>query len=592
VYLPTTRSGYNLVDKMANLIPITFPPLAVRFANALTTEEAENLKSRGASVSPGKKPEDTLYSWAGDSVSTELLSILYRHKKKANAMCASPFGAVNLSGFQQIFKALAIATWFCKTQSYPAFSGPVPDDAEEIGGAYDTIEGFVEAKRKGTFSERITKRQRMEVDGDHDEEEEDEDAMIEDVAGLEDYELGSATSRIPRAKPSTPPDHIYGTTAQIPTLPGLSFPYFPGMLDQDGNYVTSVIREYFLECLGDTRDAILAGHKAIKGGLGQVSSTECGKILQHMFLGIKLAIEAQARVFFIIEQRKYCGFSLHGWYFTVSIDSYVHRPLAYPELIAKARLMDEHAVAVAQILAKLMKMKIGDRAPTKKMLQDAKENVMKNPRALSELVRKFDLEDNDDLEELEKLANKLSYTQSFLSFTVENVLFAIDLLVAKSFPPLDRPMFTRGGVVTSRDPLLSVFAMFGDVSFSLRTAGGQAWKIAVDRSSDTRFKPYTGKQGKEVKPNPTVILSKKSLGLCVDDWKLFMSERTALIKSTRDQAFRAVTFGGKAAKDFWYGVIDRIGPMEATSTVDIPADEMALGDETVGGVRDNFLDFL
>lgn len=575
---------------MSNCIPIINPPLAVRFKNALAQEELDSLIAMGASVSDAKKPEQILFSFSGERVDNDLLNHLVKHKKKVETMTPAPFGAVNLAAYQQIFKAMVILTWFCKTQSYPAFTGPVADNVEG-GGSFDTIEGFITAKRKGLFGDRHTKRARLEeADDAAMDEESGEDEN--DPSGIEAYEFGNPTTRVPKAKPSTPPKEIYGGFSSLPTLPGNCFPYFPGMIENDANFVTNVIRDYFLESLGDTRDAIIAGHKAMKGSMGQVAFTETGRVIQHMFLGARLAIEAQARVFYFIDGQKYQGFALLGWYYTISIDSYIHSPHPYETLIKQVRLVDEHAVAVAMILARLEKMKIGEKSPTKKLLRDAKEDCMKDPRALAELIRKFDLDEQSDVEEIEKLATKLSFPQRFLPFTVENILYAVDLLVAKGFPAADRPLFTRGGALTTRDPLLSTMAMFGEVAFSFRTPGGSQWKLPADRQSDTKYKAYIGKNSKEVKPNPTVIFARKALGLCVDDWKAFLLDRTMLIKPSRDQAFRSIAFGGEQAKSLWYGIIDRVGPLETETLGNIRADEVALGDEAVGDVEDSFLDYL
>jgi hypothetical protein len=585
--LPTTRRGYNLVEKIDNVIPIVFPPLVVAFENKLSAEELENLKGFGGSVLSGSKDEKPMLSFGGHSVDKDLLRLLYTHAKKAKPRNPTPAGSVNLSQFQGLLKALGIITWFLKTQSYPAFTGPVPDD-QEGGSNFDTIEGFVTMKRKGNFGERQGKRARADNAAMVIEDEDDD----EDSLGIEDISIGDAGSKLPKAKPSTPPEVIFGNASQMPSLPGLCFPYFSGMLDADQNFSSAVIREYFLECLGNDVGSILSGHKDIKGALGSLGLTETGKVLQHIFCGVKLAIESQARLYLVIDGSRYLGFTLHGWYFTVSIDGYKHAPFEYPVLVGHIQLVDEHSVAIANILLKLASMKIDGKKPTKKFLQDQRLVVSKNPRLLAELIRKFDLSDHEDVEEIEKLANKLSFPQRFWDFSAANILQAVDLLLDGTFPNADQPLYIRGGTLTTIDPKLSIFALFGDSGFSFRNPGGSATKVPKDKESDTLYKPYRGKNNKEVKPNPTLVVAKKSLGLSVEDWKLFMADHRFLNKNSRDQAFRSVSLGGPKGKDLWFGLIERIGPLDIVVAAGIQSDEVQLGVEDLDDIEDSFLDYL
>lgn len=567
--------------------------MTVKFRETLTNEEIENLKTRGAGLISSKKAVDVAYTFAGDMVDVDLLTMLYKHKKRVISTNPTPTGAVNLKGYQQLFRGLGIITWFLKTHVYPAFSGELPSDSVE-GGAFDSIEDFVVGKRKGTFGDRsgVKKSKTGEAESDGEDEMEIEDG-VKDAMGLDGLWFGSSDDTVPKAKPSIAPDHVWGSYAEVPTLPGLLFPYFPDMMENDYNYVSAVVKEHFLECLGDTRDEILSVYKDFKGSMGAVAATETGRVLQHMFLGISLAIRAQARMFPIIKEKRYLGFTLHGWYFSVSIDGYKHRPVEYKELAQKVRLVDEHAVAIAEIFSRLAKMKLTDtgKAPAKKTLIEERSKVVHNPRLLNEFIRRFNL-DLDDKEEIEKLTSRLSFPQRYWPFTVDNVLRAVDLLIADSFPPVDLPMYPRSGTITTSDPALSVFALFGECGFSFKTSGGKAYKVPASISGDTVLKPYKGKNQKEVKPNPTFVLSKKSLGLCVEDWKVFMADRQFLNKETRDAAFRAIRFGGPFGVKFWTGIVERVGSVAIAEGSASKADQVELGDDILEEAEDDFGDFL
>jgi len=233
----------------------------------------------------------------------------------------------------------------------------------------------------------------------------------------------------------------------------------------------------------------------------------------------------------------------------------------------------------------------GGKKPSKKYLQEAK-NQVKKPREFAAFLRGFDMSDQDDVEEIEKLATKLSFPQRYWDFTPANILKAIDLLLDDAWPEVDLPMYTRGGTLTSEFTPLSIFALFGEVGFSFRTNGGKPMKIPREISADTLFAAYKGPNGKEVKPNPTLVISKKSLHVAVEDWKAFMLDHCFYHRQTRDAAFRSIVLGGEKAKLLWKGLIAKIGPLELEQAKTIVADTIDLGEEGAGDDGDDFSQFL
>lgn len=564
------------------------PPLTVAFKNKLASEEVEELKSMGASVIPHKDEDQIKYTFGSQDVTLDLLQRLSKHKKIVRTQNACPMGSINIATMQSLFKVLGIFTWFLKTHVYPAFTKEV--DTIEFSSAFDTIEGFMTLKRK-TKTGYVGPKKKVKLDdngmdiGDDD----DDDTYWDD---MQEALFGQAESKVPKAKPSTIPANISGSFSAMPTLPGLVFPYFEGMISNDTAFVASIIRTYFLECLGGDREAVIGGYKDVKLHMGLIAGTLTGRILQHMFLGVKLAIEGQARLFPIFNGSRYVGFTLHGWYFTVSLDGYVHSPVTYDKLVQEVKSIDEHNVALSKILDRLSKLKM---ISTGKLIGKATLMTEKagctNPRYLATLIRKFKLDDGEK-EEIEKLATSLSFPQRFWTIDNKTIIKAIDLLLSGSFPPLDAPMYTRGGTYTTDDPKLSTFAMFGDQAFSLRLTGGESRLVPKDIASDVLFKTYRGKNGKETTPKPVFVIAKKTHSLCLEDWAAFLIDHKVLSKSSRDAIFKCAVLGGDKAKDFWYELIKRIGPLEIDSVREVNADTVELGDEYACDNVDSFADFL
>jgi len=562
--------------------------LTVTFENKLASEEIESLKSLGAGVIPNKDETQIKYTFGADSVNMELLSKLYKHSKKVRKTNACPAGSVNLATLQSMFKVCGIITWFLKTHVYPAFSGPCETDA--IESAFDTIEGFISLKRlAATQTGPDAKRARRE---DEEEEREEMDLSEDMVETIGEMMFGDEVSRVPKAKPSTIPENIMGSHSDAPALPGLAFPYFDGMIADDTNFVSAVIRQYFLECLGDSREAILSGYKDLKLHMGILASTKPGRILQHICTGIKLAIEGQARLYLVEEGERYVGFTIHGWYFSVSIDGYKHTPIEHGALLTELAAIDGHNVALAKILLQLSKLKltISHKVPSKKQVQEFKAECT-TPRGLAAIIRRFERTDAEN-DEIEKLATNLTFPQRFWAIDNKAIIKAVELLLAESLPDTSEPMYMRGGVLTSESVELSIFALFGDQAFSFRMTGGQPKKVPKDIASDVLFKPYRGKNGKEVIPKPNFVIAKKSLSLCIEDWKAFMIDHVVYTKQNRDAIFRSIVLGGERSKDFWYGLIKLVGPIRLDEVKGISADVIDLAGDTVFDNADDFADFL
>jgi len=532
------------------------------------------MKTLGAGVSKLKGSDNPFYNFAGVRVTPELVNLLHKHPKHVEEANPSPPGAINMSTFTQFVRVLGIITQFLRTQSYPAFA--TIDSVEGTDGTYAEKDGLL--KRVAKQSDGSNKR--IRIDGDADD---DMDGDQEDEEPNYEWKFGSGDEAVPKAKPSTPPALLYGSPSDLPAFPGLIFPYFPQILEHDTNFVAEVIREHFLLCLGEEKDSIIAAHRKLKGALGAIAQTGTGDILQHLACGVRLAIMAQARLFPFLSNGIYVGFALLGAGYSLSLDGYSHEPIEYSELAKKAASIDEHRVAIKEIVMRMAKMKLisTGKAPSKIWAQDAVDRAATNPRHLIEAFRSMKVDDTAAVE-IEKFASKLIYPQKFLDFTVENILYAIDLLVSGEMPPTDKPCWPKGGVITSKGNKLSVFAMFGDQGFSFRTPGGKSTAIPETFDQDTLFQPYKGKQGKEVVPNPQIILAKRVLSICVSDWDELLIAKACLMKQNRDAAFRTIAFAGKIAKPFWKGVIDRLGPlMKREHGRSFAADGVELGENAV-----------
>lgn len=575
------KKGYALTMKLSDCITVPPPPLVFTFESKLSSSKNDALLAKGCTTfSQGKEVYYQIRDYTYDFVPT-----IVNHDPKPNHKTRVLLGTTNLSGLKSFFTCLRILTAFLKTHSYPAFDGPITGTG---GGRYDSIPDFISAKRRGNFEERGGKKARVDNE-DADMELYDEDA---DELGLEDYGFGSAGSAaetVPKAKPTDPIVDFMGGTSKAPTLPGLLFPYFLGLLEDDRQFIPSVVRTYFLQCLGTDREEICSAFNEFKGGCGTWASSETGRVLQHVFAGVQMALESQTRLY-LINDRTYTGFTLHGWYFHVSIYNRVYVPLETEKLTAEIRKADEHANAIVEIMRILKDLTIDKKTcPVAYRTLPKHLSDLKGPRHLHELIC-FRNRTDEDNEKIDQLVAATSFTQTFRPFTVDNIIRTIEWIVNDEEIPIDEPMFIGGGLARRVERSLEAFSVFGELGPSFIVPGGKGVKIPPSVAEDVQLVA----KGKAPPPLNVMVLSKKPLISCMNDWDTLSRTGVYLNRIERSAAFKSIRISDKdEIKKLWHCLIENIGVPLAVA-VEGPvgtADKVELGKRSRNDEDDDFADF-
>lgn len=576
------KRGYALTMKVSECFYIPPPPLVFTFESKLSQSKTDALLAKGCTTFTQGK--DVYFSVRDYDL--EFVPFLLAHNPKPNHRTRSLIGTTNLAGLKTFFTSLRILTAFLQTHSYPAFEGPVVGDG---GGRYDSIPDFISAKRKGTFELRGGKKPRTDKD-DEDEvmDDYDEDA---DELGVEDLCFGTEggpAERVPKAKPTDPIVQYHGATSDAPTLPGLLFPYFPGLLEDDRQFIPSVVRTYFLQSLGNDRQEICSAFQEFKGGCGSWASTESGRILQHIFAGVQMALEAQARLYLIYD-RGYTGFTLHGWYFHVSIYDRVYVPLEAERLTGEIKQADEHANAILGIMRLLKDLKIDKGAPAEVKKLPKKLDDLKGARHLHELIC-YRVRDEETDDKIDALIGSTSFQQTFRPFTVDNIIQAIEWIVNDEVVPMDEPMFLGGGIARRHEKALEVFSVFGELGPSFLVPGGRGIKIPATVADDVQLVA----KGKAPAPLNVMVLSKKPLLACMNDWDTLTRTGVYLNRTERSAAFKSIRISNKEEiKKLWHSLIQNVGASLAAAVEDSigQAEKKVLGKRTERDEEDDFADF-
>lgn len=574
------KKGYALKMKVSECLPFPLPPLVVTFETKLSSAKTDVLLAAGCTTfNQGK---EVYYKFT--DYKPDIIPALMTHDPKPNTRTRVMLGTTNLNGLKSFFTCLRIITAFLRVHSYPAFDGPLTGD---MGGRFDSIPEFITSKRKGLFENRGGKKPRLD-DDDVAMDTYDEDA---DELGVEDLGFGqggTAAERVPKARPTDPCVINAGPASTAPTLPGLLFPYFPGLLDDDRQFIPQVVRTYFMQTLGNDREEMCSAFQEFKGGCGTWASSEIGRVMQHIFAGVQMALESQTRIYLLLDKEKYHGFTLHGWYFHVSIYDRVYVPLGPEELAIEVRKSDEHACALAGIIRLLKTLKLDKSCPRDFKTLPTKFADVKGARHLHELIT-WRIRTDEQNEEIDKLVSEVAFTQRFRPFTPDNIILALEWVTGAETIPVDEPMYLGGGIARRTERCLEAFSVFGELGPSFIVPGGRGIKIPASVELDTQLDV----KGKGPPPLDVMVLSKKPLIACMNDWETLVRSGVYLNRKERSTAFKSIRITDKAEiRKIWHFLIENIGAKNAAVEEETHfADTKVLGKRTERDDDDEFESF-
>jgi hypothetical protein len=507
------------------------------------------------------------------------------HPKKVDHYTVTAYGQANLASVLAYLRVKGIFSAFIKTQFYPAFR--TSEEADKALSAHEDIFSR-KGKRPSTQVIPSQKKARTEAGGD------DGSSMhVDEEEVEEDYETASGYSAvgedISRASPPSINTRGWGRSQDAPQTYGLVFPYFDGLLDDDTNYVSRVINEFFLLSLGTTTRECSLEANAIKGGLGQFASSSLGRIMTHIATGVKLAIQGQAQLYLsLTEDGRYSGFSLHGAGFTVNIQGRLYDVQNESDMIHDLTRIDEHTRALAEVL-KIAASVIGKRTvgvPKKKL----KVAEVTSARDLHQYLSQLSFSEEQTSDILAE-GSKMSFPERPWRMSIDNVITVISHLCDGTSVPIDAPMYLGGGNLLTTNNVVRNMSVFGELGFSFRTPNGTRFRLPNSRSEDTLYKETKDPKGKVKRPWRTFVIQKKALETCASDWLAFLADRTMEVREQRSSAFKSEVFGGEQGRRLWMHLIDVVPKLEQGPALSV--EEVDLEGEREDSRRElDFSDFI
>jgi len=438
-----------------------------------------------------------------------------------------------------------IASEFLATQTYPAWrSDEDRRDDEEILEQVD-LQLLISSVKRVSLGAPDAKRIRPH-NPDEDDEEMDQD---DEEVPLEAVEINWANLResVLVAKPSPLP-HTFniGGPSDVPKSHGLAFPYFDRMLIPDAHTLRNIVSTFFLRCLGDSREDQRANFRLIRASLEVIPRHRFGAELVHLFIGIRLSIETQTRLFVVVVSGDYAGFVLLGARFSVYIDSLWYDSKAPEDLEEDIATMSSHSFAVSRLCTIMSDLELKD---------DEGKSSGKKEQLLPDAVRSgHDLWDvlqsrvipekvHGDIQDQLRL---VSFSRSYKEITPANIRWAIDMMSSKAKEPIPRdiPLHVPSALTQLDDRVLQVLCVFGPDSFSFQNMSGS--KFALTPLSKTKDPNEDMNESGKGKVMPVIIVAVKGVLTAAADMRKTMKDRSITMDlKERAQRNRCIVFKGQ-----------------------------------------------
>jgi len=251
--------------------------------------------------------------------------------------------------------------------------------------------------------------------------------------------------------------------ATMEGLRGHIFPYFKEMLEPDYESTFNQFASLYRFCLDNGAEPSAESLTVHRRGFRQLANSHAGRMLQHIYLGVRLAIETGNELALIRDGSEYTGFALLGTTGLVFRNQIkealpVHR---FEEELAR---LNSHKAAIQKFYDTLIEIPValgGMEEITVQMLST-------NPRYLRKMVQSRAVEDLEPvMEELNATLGDMKYVQEYWEINEENLVRFLDAMRQRQ-NTIDFPMYVHPEVVCNRSSsVLEYLSVFGSKAPSI-----------------------------------------------------------------------------------------------------------------------------
>jgi hypothetical protein len=380
--------------------------------------------------------------------------------------------------------------------------------------------------------------------------------MDESAAEINDVKIHFELIRAAKPSPSNFP--YAGPPTDVPFLPGLLFPYFPGCILPSYTVISSIIKTYFFSCLGDTEEDCAGTLRSIKRAASSWATSDAGLSLQHLAQGIQLAIESESRLFIIQEEAHYLGFCLLGYGFKVVTSSGIIPALSAESLKAEIQNMESRASLVAKLRNRIIQIAVEEDIEQGEIdVVPAAEEIMKSVRSLRKWIIRNDevIQDAENKKEIEDMFRRAYQTESYWKVNKTTICKALVLILDDHEVENDVPFFVSPQIFSDTSKIHEVMSAFGPTGFSFDQTGGTAFPIPREGEADVASEMVQVPAGKgrfrQAKAMDSIYVALKPMRSCVFDFQQVVSQRKVVQRKERAGAQKNVQMSGNDRDEVW-----------------------------------------
>jgi hypothetical protein len=533
--------GIDIIEKHFNYtFPLDLPRVVVSFKPSVPDAFVDGLLAKGKGMVMtavrGLKGHPRCYL-----VEHPLLSFLHFVNAYVHVTGPRHEGYSQVHEALQAAKVLGMIDLYLRTNTYPAFK----TDEDIINFRYGIIDHpNLSEKRPAFFTEKqFSKKPRYgNVTMTHDtkagkEKEErgtwfgrESDMEVEISVPVNDYVMTAKASPAKDSKAS------WSAPKDVPSLPGLCFPYFHGMLTNDKTMLRLIPGKHFMRLFGaDPKPSYLQ----YRNKVGGFASTSAGIAMSHILAGVDMSIETQTKLHLLFDGRSYLGFCLLGAKWAVQRGQQWHYPKTSAELRADLNTIRTHESSLAEVVAKLEDLDI--------------MNSIDDGCDLAEALAKIDWAKIGDEEEQRDAQRWFDERVGRLDFGTRPVNFGIDTIMATLMDiiHITEPLDNHVHFPPARDYHLFLkreaicLSRFGYLVPSFEIEKG------IDAVRVSSLHADKEKGDKNRKAVTKILVAMKPLSKAVQDFKIFRNlKRVFQGSSERAASYRLHSMGGQVKDRF------------------------------------------
>jgi len=521
-------------------IPLEVPPLVVAPTDPFQNEDARSKFQESLGVQSEMIRYINRPMFRIDNISFDQIKALPR---SLNVLCPSPPNATSLFGLRQYLITVKAVSLFLATHSYPAFVSE--DDNDYLYEDHSHLASAKFLKPLNTY--RFNPRESSIS-------EEEKSTFAVDAPYVESDESWSkvkqhiqATDVVVIAKPSPlRPSINYGPPNEIPALPGYLFPYFPNTLEPALGDLRNTFAALFMNLLGDSQEKLEAGWRDWVQGAGYWYKTEAGMRMVHILSLIRAALDAQARLFLIIQQGVYLGGAILGARFTIFKNGLRFAPGTATEVHEAACILDEHSQALKEICGVLSKLELKDELISTITIDP---RSIKGTRQLFEEVQRREKAVDEDLEKITENLGKLHFVETYNNFALDKIidLFSRLSTSARLEPPA--PMYLPATNLYDTSLEFNLLSAYGPMAPSFVDQRGNEYQIPQGPSAPD---PLSVRDSAGKRDLDFILISGKKLPTAVNDLRHVVNKRSVRQNPLeRASGYRTIKFTGNARDQIW-----------------------------------------